>query len=234
MKHLYEYPLTRIYQGDFRQHLDHVPTNSLVITDPPYNIGFKYDEYPDNLTDDDYVEMLTALRQFNRLVIIHYPIETMRYILPALGVPDHVGTWCYNTQLPKRFRLINYYGCKPDYTLIRQPYKNLTDKRIKKRLANGEIGGQLYEWWTDIQLVKNVSKGKNAHPCPVPEALIRRIIAITANKGDTILDPFAGSGTPLAAAQSLGYESIGCELSGKYIRMAGKRLNQAPLMELTA
>jgi DNA modification methylase len=223
------FPLTQIYHGDFRNYLERVPANVLVVTDPPYNIGFKYDEYTDDLPDDDYVEMLCELQRFRRLAIVHYPVEMMQWVLPALGVPDHVGAWCVNSNLPNRLRLIAYYGVTPDYTRIRQPYKNLTDKRIRERVNNGEIGGQLYEWWSDINLVKNVTKGDKSHPCPIPEALARRIIALCANPGDVIFDPFAGSGTTLAAAQSLGYQSIGCELSEKYIEMAGKRLNQMPM-----
>lgn len=221
---------TTIHNGDFRDHLDKIPDTALLITDPPYNIGYKYDEYPDNLSEDEYIEMLCDLQKFRRIAIIHYPIPMMKYVLPSLGVPDHVGAWCYNSNIPNRLRLIAYYGCTPDYSRIRQPYKNPTDKRIKERIANGDTGGKLYEWWSDINIVKNVTKGEDNHPCPVPVDLIKRIITLCAQPNDIIFDPFAGSGTTLVAAQQLGYETIGCELSNKYIEIAQSRLMQPSLM----
>ena len=45
-------------------------------------------------------------------------------------------------------------------TEIEEPYKNPTDKRIAKRIAEGHEGGMLYDWW-EINQVKNVSKDKN-------------------------------------------------------------------------
>jgi len=75
-----------------------------------------------------------------------------------------------------------------------------------------------------------VSEEKGTHPCPVPEKLIKRIITLTALPGDTIIDPFAGSLTTLKAAQDLGYQSIGCELSAAYIQEGIDRLSQMPML----
>ena len=48
----------------------------------------------------------------------------------------------------------------PDFKKVKQPYKNLHDKRIKKLIENGSEGARLYDWFDDIELVKNVSKEK--------------------------------------------------------------------------
>jgi len=142
--------MATIIKGDFRKHLRRIPDTSLVVTDPPYNIGYSYDVYPDNLPDDEYIELLCELQQFRRLAIVHYPIPMMQYVLPALGIPDHVGAWCYNSNVDNRLRLIAYFGCVPDYSRIRQPYKNPTARRIKERMANGAMGGKLYECGYDV------------------------------------------------------------------------------------
>src|SRR5699024_9637904 len=89
--------------------------------------------------------------------IIHYPEETMKYFIPALGVPDVVNTWCYNSNLPNRqHRLINFYNLKPDYKKVLQPFKNPNDKRIKERIKKGVKGARSYDWFNDIQLVQKL------------------------------------------------------------------------------
>ena len=229
MKPYYQSQSVTVYKCQFQKVVEQIANNqpyeTIVISDPPYNIGFNgYDEYSDTMPDDEYIEMLCELQKFGRVVLCDYPIQTMKYIVPALGVPDAVASWNYNANIPNRFRLISFYGCKPDYSRVKQPYKNPSDKRVAKLIANGSEGTNLYEWWTDIQLVKNVSKEKTSHPCPVPEALQQRIIKLVCNEGDIIFDPFAGSLTTLKAAKDLGYKSIGCELSETYIREGLARL----------
>lgn len=73
-----------------------------------------------------------------------------------------------------------------------------------------------YDWW-EINQVKNVSKKGNPHPCPIPYELARRIIVSTTNVGDTVIDPFAGSGTVLLAAKDLGRKYIGFEIDKQYV-----------------
>src|SRR3990167_2328613 len=151
----------------------------------------------------------------------------MRYVVPALGPPHHVSAWCYNAQIPRRFRLINYYRLRPDYSRIQQPYKNMSDRRIKWRIENGSNGTGLYEWWDDIQLVKNVSKEKTEHPCPLPEGLVERVLILCTEPEWTIFDPFMGSGTTGVACMRLGRNFIGCEIDPSYYAIAEKRIRVA-------
>lgn len=77
-----------IYQGDCRDILPTLPVSALVVTDPPYNIGFQaYDVHRDIMPDDEYIGMLAGLQRFRGAVVIQYPEETMRLVAPALGVP---------------------------------------------------------------------------------------------------------------------------------------------------
>jgi modification methylase len=66
--------------------------------------------------------------------------------------------------------------------------------------------------------------GKKAHSTQKPEALLRRIILATTNPGDTILDPFVGSGTSAAVAKKLGRHYIGIDLDPKNIAISEQRL----------
>lgn len=207
--------LNKIYNDKFQNYLDELPKIDMVITDPPYNIKFKYNEYKDAMTEVDYIKMIGLFKNMP-LAIIHYPEETMRYFVPALGVPDEVAIWCYNSNLPKQSRLINFYNSDVDFKKVTQPYKNPNDKRVKKLIEEGKTGTRLYDWFNDIQLVKNVSKEKSNHPCPVPVKLIERIILLTTNEGDTVLDPFMGSGTTAIACLNTNRKYIGFEIDKDY------------------
>jgi site-specific DNA-methyltransferase (adenine-specific) len=68
------------------------------------------------------------------------------------------------------------------------------------------------------------SERQGFHGCQMPEQLLGRIVRVSSNPGDVVLDPFAGSGTTLAVAKKLGRQWIGCELSDEYVRAATERL----------
>lgn len=208
-----------IINDDFRNHLP-LP-EGLVITDPPYNQGYSYNNYKDKLSEEDYLELLSNIPK--PCVIIHYPEETINLLPKVLGKCDQVVSWVYNSNTGKQHRLISWWGCKPDFKKIRQPYKNLNDKRIQKRIAEGNTGAKLYDWW-EIQQVKNVSKEKTEHPCQIPEEIIRRIIILTANDNDLIIDPFGGSGTTAKVAKELGYDYLTFDIDNKYCDIMKKRI----------
>ena len=62
------------------------------------------------------------------------------------------------------------------------------------------------------------------HPTQKPEALLTRIIKVSSNPGDLVLDPFAGSFTTGAVAQQLGRQFIGIEAQAEYVRIGVRRL----------
>lgn len=67
------------------------------------------------------------------------------------------------------------------------------------------------------------------HPCPKPESLMLELVELFTDPGETILDPFMGSGTTLVAAKRLGRKAIGIELEEKYCEIAARRLDQGVL-----
>jgi len=208
-----------IFNKDFTKD---VYPNGITITDPPYNQNYHYDKYNDNLTLNDYIKLLSYIKK--PCVIIHYPEETINILPKIFGKCEQVVTWVYNSNTGKQSRLISWWGCKPDFKKVTQPYKNPNDKRVKLLLEKGKTGAKLYDWW-EIQQVKNVSKEKTEHPCQIPEEIIKRIILTTASKNDIIIDPFAGSGTTLKVANDLGYKWIGYEIDENYVEIIKKRIN---------
>jgi DNA modification methylase len=213
--------MIKIINKDFRN--CEIPTG-LTITDPPYNQGYSYNQYKDRMSEKDYIELLSKIPI--PCVIIHYPEETINLLPKALKVKcEQVVSWVYNSNTGKQSRLISWWGCKPDFNKVRQPYKNLKDKRIIKRIEEGKTGAKLYDWW-EINQVKNVSKEKTAHPCQIPEEIIKRIILTTAKENDLIIDVFGGSGTTSKVADNLGYDTISYEIDSDYCNIINNRLNQ--------
>jgi DNA modification methylase len=211
---------TKVIKGDYR---DYDIPNGLVITDPPYNQGYKYNDYEDRLSEEEYIELLSKIP--TPCVIIHYPEETINILPKAIkGKCEQVVCWVYNSNTGKQSRLISWWGCKPDFRKVRQPYKNLNDKRIQKRISEGKTGAKLYDWW-EINQVKNVSKEKTDHPCQIPEELIKRILLTTASPNDIIIDVFGGSGTTAKVAKDLGFSSISYEIDSEYCEIIEKRVN---------
>lgn len=211
--------MVQIINSDFRN--ENIP-KGLVITDPPYNQGYAYNSYSDRMTEEEYIELLSHIP--TPCVIIHYPEETINILPKAINVKcEQVVCWVYNSNTGKQSRLISWWGCKPDFRKVLQPYKNLNDKRIQKRIEEGKIGAKLYDWW-EINQVKNVSKEKTEHPCQIPEEVIRRIILTTAKPDDTIIDVFAGSGTTNKVANDLGFDTIGYEVDEFYCDIIKNRI----------
>ena len=193
----------------------------ILVTDPPFNIGYKYNSYKDRMAKDEYYGMLKELIADKPCVIIHYA-ESLHELSIALGkAPTKVVSWVYNSNTGKQHRQIAFYDVKPDFKKVGQAYKNPTDKRIAKRIADGKMA-KLYDWW-NINQVKNVSKEKLEHPCQMPLEVMKNIIGILPD-GVTVCDPFLGTGTTGEACKHYGVDFIGIEMDEQYYNISKKRL----------
>lgn len=206
--------------------LDILPTikeKFIIVTDPPFNIGYHYNNYKDNLKIDEYHRMLKDVFQYAPSVVIHYPEELYKISFNIGHFPDEIVSWVYNSNTAKQHRDIAFFGIKPDLRKGGQEYKNPTDKRIAKRISEGKKA-RLYDWW-EINQVKNVSKDKTDHPCQMPIEVMRRIITILP-EDYLIVDPFAGSGTTAVACKELGRDFIMIEQDKKYIHIIKDRIKK--------
>ena len=197
----------------------HRTDGDVVITDPPFNIKYGYDGYEDNLPKKEWLEVLAFVCK-PPCVMILYPEMMFEFARAIDEVPKRCVSWVYNSNTAKQHRMIAWFGIEPDFRRVGQPYKNPTDKRIKKLIAQGKEA-RLYDWW-EINQVKNVSKEKTEHPCQMPLEVMRRVVGITPAR--RIIDPFAGSGTTLVAADMWGIDAVGIEQSGKYFEIMERRL----------
>ena len=223
MSPYYQDESVTIYNADCRDVLPTLGQGSidLVLTDPPYNVGYHYASYKDAMPDAEYFTWLAEIIG-PRSVFIHYPESVVRFAIELGVAPTKVVAWVYHANTPRQWRSLAWFGVSPDFSNSGQPYQNPTDKRIQRRIAEGH-SARLYDWW-EVEQVKNVSAEKTEHPCQIPESLMKRILEVTP--ADTILDPFMGSGTTLRAAKDLGRKAIGIEIEERYCEIAAKRMSQ--------
>jgi site-specific DNA-methyltransferase (adenine-specific) len=88
-------------------------------------------------------------------------------------------------------------------------------------------GKPLQSVWTDITRIPNTSKERLPYPTQKPQALLERIITVSSNPGDTVLDPFCGCGTAIEAADSLKRRWIGIDITIQAMRVTrNERLNK--------
>jgi modification methylase len=87
-------------------------------------------------------------------------------------------------------------------------------------LSKEEMRGWLTSSWSDVK-GESTRKG---HPAPFPVNLADRLIRLFSFAGDTVLDPFGGTGTTSVAAMNTGRNSIVCDIEPKYVSLATERL----------
>jgi len=93
-----------------------------------------------------------------------------------------------------------------------------------KRYADRSPGVPLQTVWNDIRPLHNLSRERLGYPTQKPLPLLERIIQASSNPNDIILDAFCGCGTALVAAQNLGRQWIGIDVSPTACRVMAKRL----------
>ncbi len=93
-----------------------------------------------------------------------------------------------------------------------------------KQYASDMRGIGLQDIWTDIPPINAKAAERLGYPTQKPEALLERLIAASSNEGDTVLDPFCGCGTTIAAAQKLNRRWIGIDITHLAITLIRSRL----------
>jgi DNA modification methylase len=88
-------------------------------------------------------------------------------------------------------------------------------------------GIALGDVWTDVRGMHNLGTEMLGYPTQKPLALLERIINASSKEGDNVLDPFCGCGTAIHAAQKLGRQWIGIDITHLAISLIEKRLNDA-------
>jgi len=201
-----------IYHGDCLEILPYLPKVDLVLTDPPYGINLRPEKRRgwNGKEHGRYTAIIGDDKPFNPLPFLDYETVVLfgsNYYSDKLPV----GGWIIWDKTCGKFDLPM---AKPELA-----WSNKKGTKIYRILHNGVINADSV-------------KGNNeprVHPTQKPVTLMKHIIEDYTHEGDTILDPFMGSGTTLVAAKQLGRKAIGIEIEEKYCEIAVKRLGQGVL-----
>jgi len=106
--------------------------------------------------------------------------------------------------------------------------KTLTGKLYYKRYLDESKGVPLQNLWTDISMLRGFSSSKEhlGYPTQKPEALLDRIIRVSSNPTDIVLDPFCGCGTAIVVAHKLGRRWVGIDVSPTACNLMESRMRK--------
>ena len=194
----------------------------VVVTDPPFNINYRYRTYKDSIPKQEWLDLLEKVCK-PPCVIILYPEMMFEFAQRIDRIPNKCVSWVYNSNTPRVHRMVAWFGLTPDFTKVGQPYKEPNHKKVRDKVARGEMA-RLYDWW-DINLIRHHTAEKVDHPCQMPFEVMRRIVGITPCK--RVIDPFAGSGTTLCAAKYWQLDGLGVEIDPKYCKIIEERINES-------
>ena len=220
-----------------------VASVDLVFADPPFNIGYRYDRYKDNLSGTDYVkwsaEWIGAasgiLKPYGAMWVAigdEWAAELCSLLKGAGLYMRNWVVWYYTfgvhctTKFTRSHAHLLYFTKDRKYftfnvDAIRVPSARQTKYKDKRANADGRVPDDTWEY---PRVCGTHKERQGFHGCQMPEALLGRIIRACSNEGDRVFDPFVGSGTTLAVAKKLGRRYRGAELSANYAEQAHARV----------
>jgi len=215
----------------------------LVIADPDYNVGIKYNNKSYKVKFDKYIdnyillakEIYRVLKPTGNAIFINYDKNNsylrVKYLDDAFfEIFNYV--WVYNTNTgfsPNRLTtahrsVLHTRKSKKsvfDKNAVAENYKNPTDKRVKQLIEQGSKGRTPYSWFYFDQ-VKNVSKNKagvDYHPCILPDGLISLFLKSMSYEGDLVFIPYGGSGSEIKLCKKLNREFVASEIDPVYCKI---------------
>lgn len=229
---------------------------ALVVTSPPYHNAINYESHAVNSSNNyrirteinystEYLPMLSRvwdqcwqiLRPGGHLVInagtvldggFHFPLpqDIVSSEISSKRKWDFIRTivWFKVTAGVKRAGSVIQHPL-PDYW----SYNIMTEhiQVLRKPGGESDLNKDVpSEWWQPVWDIAPVPPGQVDHPAPFPEDIPHRLIRMLTNPSDWVLDPFNGAGATTKASYDLGRNSVGLDLSKKYIDYAYKRISQ--------
>jgi site-specific DNA-methyltransferase (adenine-specific) len=230
----------QLFNDDCLKVLKSIPEKSvdLIFADPPYNLSGEGYLTTQNgkvakLHKGDW-DIIKDIHKFNE----EWIRECVRVLSdtgtiwisgtlhnhPSVGVVlKKLGLWIINDVIwfkRNATPLLSSNRLAPSTELIwvaSKTKKYLFNYDLAKQINGGKQMKNLWEI--------NAERHKTKHPTEKPESLLQRIILLGSNEGQTVLDPFTGSGTTGIVAKKLNRNFIGIEISKEYFDIATHRIN---------
>ncbi|VUT24955.1 MAG: Modification methylase MjaV [Candidatus Methanolliviera sp. GoM_oil] len=241
--------INSIIQGDCLEVMKNIPDNSVDITfaDPPFNLKKKYNGYKDNKEFNTYLEWckqwiyeMVRITKPTGSIFVHNIPKWLTYYADFLNEIAYFKHWIAwdaptapmgKSLQPSHYGIL-YYVKDPEknkFYEIRYPHKRCRkcDYLLKdyggKKAKLHPFGPLISDVWTDIYRIKH-NKYRDEHPCQLPIHLLERIILMSTDEDDIVLDPFVGTGTTVIAAKRLERRFIGIDIDEKYINITKDKL----------
>ena len=246
--------INKIENGDSIEILKRIPDKSfdLVFADPPYNmqIGEKLTRPDDSKVDgvNDKWDQFSSFEHYDKFSKSW--LKECKRILKDNGSMWVIGTYHNIFRLGYHIQNLNYWILNDVIWRKNNPMPNFKGTRFtnahetliwasKNKKSRYTFNYQSLkclnddlqmrsDWILPICNGKERLKkdGKKIHSTQKPEALLHRIILATTNKGDSIFDPFLGTGTTAVVAKKLGRKYFGVEKDKKYFQAAKQRIDE--------
>jgi len=237
-----------IYKDDILK-ISAIPAGSidLIVTSPPYNVDIHYNSHADDLSYEDYLEFTRRwikkcfdLAKNEGRFLLNIPLDKNKGGQKSVGaditkIAKDVG-WKYHStiiwnegNISRRTAWGSWKSASAPYViapveLILVLYKGSWKKTGGSR-KNDITKQEFIDWTNGVWTFNGQSKkGAGGHPAPFPIELPRRCIKLFSFVGDTVLDPFLGSGSTLIASYLYGRKGIGVDIDKKYCDIAVERL----------
>jgi site-specific DNA-methyltransferase (adenine-specific) len=209
----YEHAGITIYHGDCREVLPQLPADVVVVTDPPYGLGFPYLSYDDSRTN--LFALIAAIKPWLRRALVLCGPTQIDLYPPA----DWVAcvTWDTTGSFGKRgYSQWTPVLCYGDDVSGYGNVNGTIKSDVLRITGGGGVGFQRDEQ-------------ERLHTCPKPLNMMRKVLQRFVSVGEWVVDPFMGSGTTLVAGKTMSHRAIGIEIEERYCEIAAKRLSQEVL-----
>ena len=243
--------LDQIIAADCLEVLHQIPDNSVdaCFADPPFNLKKKYTSYEDTKELKDYLtwceQWLSELVRVTKpegSIFVHNIPKWLTYFAAHLNQIASFRHWISwdsmsvplgKTLLPAHYGILYYTKQQQEFKFydVRIPHKKcrLCGGYIKdyggKKAQMHPFGTLASDVWTDIHRIRH-NKRRDEHPCQLPIHLLERIVLMSSDPGDIILDPFVGTGTTAVAAKRLGRRFIGIDVDTTYAQIATEKVER--------
>jgi len=218
----------------------------LIVTSPPYNVGIKYNTHDDTISYQEYLSFtkrwLTKsyqiLKEDGRFCL-NIPLDKNKggqqsvyaditTIAKQIGFKYH-STIIWNEQnISRRTAWGSWLSASAPYVIAPVEVIVILYKSQWKKLSGSGKSDitkeEFMEWTNGVWNFPGESKTRVGHPAPFPVELPRRCIKLFSFVGDTVLDPFLGSGSTLIACVLTNRKGIGIEIDKNYCELAKQRL----------
>lgn len=240
--------LNKIICGDCIEILNEVkePFADLIFADPPFNIGRKYDSYNDKQKKQHYIDWtrqwMTACNKVLKPTGSFYIAIGDDYASYVKMIAEDelklftrnwiIWHYTFGQQTKDKFARshthILYFVKNKDKFVFRDDRERIISDRqsvYKDKRANRE-GKMPDDVWDVYPRVCGTFYERTDFPCQMPESLLARIIRVSSDENDWVLDPFSGSGTTAVVAVKLKRHYTGIEISPKYADESRERIKE--------